>query len=78
MSPPRRARTWITDMRHYLDEHGSLPADMPGPAVNLALFLGSIVTNLRTAGIAALALDYPHETSSSEYLEPLPGLPGPP
>ncbi len=34
--------TWVTDMRHYLDEKGNL-ATMPGPAANLALFLGSIV-----------------------------------
>jgi len=34
--------TWITDMRHYLDDGGHV-ADMPGPALNLALFLGSIV-----------------------------------
>ncbi len=33
--------TWITDMRHYLDEAGALAA-MPAPALNLALFLGSI------------------------------------
>ena len=35
--------TWITDMRHFLDEAGSFPANMPGPALNLALFLGAIV-----------------------------------
>lgn len=36
------ADTWVTDMRHYLDESGNVPA-MSGPAANLALFLGSIV-----------------------------------
>ncbi len=36
-------KTWVTDMRHYLDETGSLAATMPAPALNLALFLGSIV-----------------------------------
>jgi hypothetical protein len=36
------ADTWITDMRHYLDASGELP-DLPGPALNLALFQGSIV-----------------------------------
>lgn len=43
--PPVRAwtgNTWITDMRHFLDPSGSVP-DMPGPALSLALFLGSIV-----------------------------------
>jgi hypothetical protein len=35
--------TWITDMRHYLDDAGHLPEDMPGPALGLAQFLGSIV-----------------------------------
>lgn len=37
----RRPRTWITDMGHYL-EKGML-ADMPTPAMDLALHLGSIV-----------------------------------
>jgi hypothetical protein len=35
--------TSITDMRHYLDEHGNLPEDLSGPAVHLALRLGSVV-----------------------------------
>ena len=35
--------TWITDMRHYLEENGAFPVDMPGPALNLAIFLGAIV-----------------------------------
>lgn len=30
-------------MRHYLDDDGEV-ASMPGPALNLALFLGSIVS----------------------------------
>lgn len=34
--------TWITDMRHYLDEAGSL-GDMPSRVVSLALYFGSIV-----------------------------------
>ncbi len=33
---------WVTDMRHYLDDAGAV-VDMPGPALNLALFLGAIV-----------------------------------
>lgn len=35
--------TWITDMRHYLTKEGYL-GELPGPALNLALFQGSIVT----------------------------------
>lgn len=35
--------TWITDLRHFLDEDGDFPADIPGPALNLALFLAAIV-----------------------------------
>lgn len=36
--------SWVTDMRHYLDEEtGDLPDGLPAPALNLALFLGSIV-----------------------------------
>jgi hypothetical protein len=33
--------TWVTDMRHFLDESGVL-ARMPGPALNLATFQGAI------------------------------------
>lgn len=36
-------RTWVTDMRHFLDAAGVIPDDLPGPAVNLVLFLGAIV-----------------------------------
>jgi len=32
----------IADMRHYLNEDGSLP-DLPEPALNLAFHLGTIV-----------------------------------
>jgi len=35
--------TWITDLRHYLDEAGEL-APMSGPALELALFQGAIVS----------------------------------
>jgi len=34
--------TWITDMRHFLNGAGEI-ADMPGPALGLALSLGAIV-----------------------------------
>jgi hypothetical protein len=34
--------TWVTDMRHYLDEDGCL-GEMTNQALNLALFFGSIV-----------------------------------
>ena len=34
--------TWVTDMRHFLDDSGSL-AEMPNQALNLALYFGSIV-----------------------------------
>jgi hypothetical protein len=37
----RRPRTWITDMGHYLED--GMLADMPAPAVDLALHLGAIV-----------------------------------
>jgi len=43
--------TWVTDMRHYLDDAGAV-ADMPGPALNLAAFLGSIAAWV-TSGRAA-------------------------
>jgi hypothetical protein len=35
--------TYVTSMQHYLDEDHNTPESMPGPALNLALFLGSIV-----------------------------------
>src|SRR5881296_2816357 len=35
-------QTWITDMRHYLDDAGTI-ADLNGPGLSLALFLGAIV-----------------------------------
>jgi hypothetical protein len=50
--PGRTGSTWITDMRHFLDESGGMP-EMPGPALSLALFLGAIVawvTSGRAAG----------------------------
>lgn len=35
---------WVVDMRHYLDDKtGDLPDGLPTPALNLALFFGSIV-----------------------------------
>lgn len=37
------ADTWVVDMTHYLDSDGSL-APLPGPALNLALYFGSIVS----------------------------------
>ncbi len=36
------ADTWITDIRHYLDEDGEL-APMPAQARNLARYFGSII-----------------------------------
>lgn len=43
------ADTWITNLRHYLDEDGRLPDELPGPARNLANHLGSIVTGITAA-----------------------------
>jgi len=36
------ANTYVTDLRHYLDDSEDL-ADLPGPALNLAMTLTSIV-----------------------------------
>ncbi len=33
----------ITQMKHFLDEEGDIPKEIPVPARKLALFLGSIV-----------------------------------
>ena len=35
--------TWITDMRHFIDESGGL-APMSGPVLELAVFQGAIVS----------------------------------
>lgn len=35
--------TFVTDLRHFLDDDGVLPEEIPGPALTLALFFGSIV-----------------------------------
>ena len=36
--------TWVVDLRHYLDERtGDIPDSLPGPALSVALFFGSIV-----------------------------------
>jgi hypothetical protein len=34
---------WISDIRHFLDEDGLIPIDLPGPALRLAKHFGSIV-----------------------------------
>ena len=36
--------TWITDIRHFLDDTGEIPEVLPNPAVNLVHFLISIVS----------------------------------
>jgi hypothetical protein len=36
------ANTYVTDLRHYLDDTEDL-ADAPGPALNLAMVFASIV-----------------------------------
>ena len=38
------ARTYVIDLRHYLDADTEDSADLPGPALNLATFSASIVT----------------------------------
>jgi hypothetical protein len=35
--------TLVTNIRHFLDECGAIPEDIPSPALNLALYLGSII-----------------------------------
>ncbi len=36
--------TLITELTCYFDSRGELPSDLPGPALNLALYLGAIVS----------------------------------
>ena len=35
--------TWITDIRHFLEDDGTLPSDLPRPAEKLAKHIGSII-----------------------------------
>ena len=35
--------TWVTDLRHFIDENGGFPPGIPGPARKLAEYLASIV-----------------------------------
>lgn len=44
------ADTWITDMRHYLNEAGQVPEGIPGPALKLALFQGAIIAWMTGTG----------------------------
>ena len=48
--------TYITDITHFLDETGEMPADLPQPAASLASFL-------------ALIIDATSEKGSSEFDE---------
>ncbi len=49
------AQTQISDIRHFLDDGGGLPADLPGPTARVALHLTSIVeaATVRPAGLPA-------------------------
>ncbi len=38
-----RRGTYVTDFRHFLGSDGELPPDLPTPARNLALHVGSII-----------------------------------
>lgn len=38
-----RTGTYITDITHFLDEAGEMPADLPQPAASLASFLVLII-----------------------------------
>lgn len=35
--------TWITDIRHFLDDRGEFPHGLPRPALNLATHLARII-----------------------------------
>ena len=41
---PRNRSTYVTDLRHFLDEDGLLAEGIPAPAENLALHIGAIVS----------------------------------
>ncbi|MFA6110872.1 MAG: hypothetical protein WDA75_19095 [Candidatus Latescibacterota bacterium] len=37
------AHTWITNLRHFMDDDGEIPEALPGSALRLVRFLGAIV-----------------------------------
>ena len=45
--------SWVTDMRHCLDDSGAIPEGLPGPALNLTLFIGAIVAWVSSGRSAA-------------------------
>jgi hypothetical protein len=48
------ANTWFTKVSHFLNEDGELPADLPGPARNLAEFICSLVRSVTSHSFEAL------------------------
>jgi hypothetical protein len=42
--------TWISNIRHFLDDDGEIPYDLPGPAYQLASYFGSIVEAVTSRG----------------------------
>ena len=40
---PVMSETYVTDITHYLDDHGELVSEMPGPARKLASFLVLVI-----------------------------------
>lgn len=49
----RKPHTWVVDLRHYLSEETEDLADLPGPALNCAMFftaIGAWMTSLSPAG----------------------------
>lgn len=53
--------TWITDIRHYLDDNGFMSATMPGPARKMAEYMAAIIeaATARPAGEAWAAAAAP-------------------
>lgn len=35
--------SYVIDLRHFLDQKGEIPENIPGPALSIGLFFGSIV-----------------------------------
>jgi hypothetical protein len=44
------ADTWITDIRHFLNEKGEFPKELPGPARSLAMYFGKIIEAVSNRG----------------------------
>lgn len=49
--------TWVTDIRHFLDDDGDFPYDLPGPALKLARYITNIIESLTSHGHQTISIN---------------------